>query len=423
MHLMLNSMTLLAPGQSDSRRAQAFRLSSVRVTALLLGLMGCERDVILPPGLSWDREPPDYLGQGRLAVTNNGDDTLAFVSLDTPAQPRLLGLANVGDNPIDLKGPHHLMASPDGRFIYFNLSNYVVNGGSGPHGAHGTGTVPGYLIKLDVQTNQSVGRVLVDRSPGDIILSADGRRAFVSHYDLARFRDQLVQGRPAAEGFSSLIIADTESMQVLSMLPLCPTMHGMGLSKDERLLYVTCSLSDQLAVVEVADPSKPVVRSLVPIGPGANHAGNPAYAPYALRVHPDGLVWISNNASQDVRAFDPVQMKMDPQKVVSLTGIAMFSDFSDDGSMLYVPHQGDDRVTSIDLATLQLRTLALPQTECLNAHELRVLPGGSAVVVCEGDHRMRKGSLVFLDLVSWAVRGSLEVGIFPDAVIRLPPLP
>lgn len=392
------------------------------IATMLLGLLGCEREVIIPPGLAWETEPPDYVGQARLAITNNGDDTLAFVAFDKPEKPELLGLAHVGDNPVDLEGPHHLTASPDGRFIYFNLSNYVVNGGSGPHGAHGTGTVPGYLIKLDVRTNRPVGRALIDRSPGDVILSADGRLAFVSHYDLARFRDQLTKGSPAIEGYSSLIIVDTERMQVLSTTPMCPTAHGMGLSKDERLLYATCSLSDQLAVVEISDPSKPVVRPLVPIGPAANTTGNPAYAPYALRVHSSGLVWISNNQSHDVRAFDPAQMKMDPLKVVSLGGIAMFSDFSDDGATLYVPHQGDDKITSVDLANLQTRDLAMPPAACLNTHELRVLPGGGAVVVCEGDHLMRKGSLVFVDLASWAVRGSLEVGIFPDAVITLPPL-
>lgn len=398
------------------------RDSAVLIAAMLLGLLGCEREVIIPPGLAWETEPPDYIGQARLAVTNNGDDTLSFVSMDAPDAPRLLGLAHVGDNPVDLEGPHHLTASPDGHFIYFNLSNYVVNGGSGPHGAHGTGTVPGYLIKLDVRTNRPLGRVLVDRSPGDVVVSSDGRLVFVSHYDLARFRDQLTKGRPAIEGYSSLIIVDTERMQTLSTTPLCPTTHGMGLSPDEKLVYVTCSLSDQLAVVEIGDPSKPVVRPLVPVGPNASTTGDPTYAPYALRVHSSGLVFISNNQSKDVRAFDPVQMKMDPQKVIPLTGIAMFSDFSEDGTKLYVPHQGDDRITSIDLANLQTRSLALPPAACLNAHELRVLSTGSAVVVCEGDHRMRKGSLVFVDLAAWSVHGTLEVGMFPDAVVTLPPL-
>ena len=90
----------------------------------------------------------------------------------------------VGDVPVELEGPHHLAASPDGKYIYYNLSNYVPGTGSGPHGSHGIGTVPGSLVKLDAATSGSVAEVLVDRSPGDVILTSDGKLAFVTHYDL-----------------------------------------------------------------------------------------------------------------------------------------------------------------------------------------------------------------------------------------------
>ena len=136
-----------------------------------LGSAGCDRPVSLPAGLAWDDPPPaTYIAQPRLGVTNNGSDTLAMVSVDSLDSPRLLGTVHVGNNPIELEGPHHLARSPDGQFIYFNLSNYVVNGGSGPHGAHGTGTVPGYLVKLDVRTGRPLAQarfeLIADRALG-----------------------------------------------------------------------------------------------------------------------------------------------------------------------------------------------------------------------------------------------------------------
>lgn len=398
-----------------------------RIWSALLGAaalcLGCERAVTFPEGLAWDPVPvAPYIGQTRLGVTNNGDDTLSFVSTDSLDAPRILGTATVGNSPIEPEGPHHLVASPDGQFIYFNLSNYVVSGGGGPHGAHGTGSVPGFLVKLDVRTGRKVAEVLVDRSPGDVILSADGKLAYVSHYDLARLQQQLLKGAPAEQGYSSLFVVDTGSMRVVSQTPLCPTTHGQGLSADGRTLYVTCSLSDQLAIVDVGDPAKPVVRARVDIGSPPGPAGNPRFAPYALAVHRDGGVWISNNQSDDVRVFDPQRMQMDPAKVIPVGGVAMFGDFSADGRTLYVPHQGDERVTAIDTQTLAVRHLALPKDRCIAAHELRRLPtGDGAVVVCEGDHRA-PGSLVFLDLAGWSVRGTVQVGVFPDAVIVLPPL-
>lgn len=395
---------------------------SVLLGALAISL-GCDRELRIPPELAWEKPAvAPAIDQTRLAVTNNSDDTLSFVSTDSLDMPRLLGTVRVGNSPIEPEGPHHLIASPDGQFIYYNLSNYVVIGVGGPHGSHGSGSVPGYLVKLDARTGRKVGATLVDRSPGDVILSADGKLAYVSHYDIARLQQQLLKGAPAEQGFSSIFIIDTGSMTVLSQTVLCPTAHGQGLSADGRTLYVTCSLSDQLAVLDVSDPAKPLIRAKVNISALPGMPGAPEHAPYALAVHPNGTVWISNNQSKDVRVFDPQRMRMDAAKVVPVGGAAMFGDFSADGRLLYVPHQGLDRVTEIDTQTLAARHLALPKDRCLAAHELRRLPSGNgAVVVCEGDHR-EPGSLVFLDLAGWSVRGSVNVGVFPDAVIVLPSL-
>lgn len=393
------------------------------IATLIGGLAGCEREVSYPPGLSWgDPALPTYTSQQRLAVSCNGDDTLGFVSEDAPDRPQLLGAATVGSSPVEIEGPHHLTSSSDGKYIFFNLSNYVINGGSGPHGAHGTGTVPGYLVKLDARTGRPLARVLVDRSPGDVIRSADDKLIFVSHYDLARLGDALTRGLPREQGYSSVAIIDAASIELLSMTPVCPTAHGMGLSPDGQRLYVTCSLSDELAVLDVKNPRQPQVTARVPVGPQPGQVGNPAYAPYALAVDAGGLVWISDNKSGDVRVFDPATMQPDPARVVKVGGVAMFADFSPDGQWLYVPHQGDDHVSAINTKTLELRDLALPKEACLAAHALRVLSPQTAAVVCEGDHISRKGTVVMLDLTSWSVRGFVEVGLFPDGLTRLPAL-
>src|SRR5262249_54789455 len=148
----------------------------------------------------------------------------------------------------ELEGPHHIAASPDGKYIYYNLSNYVPGTGTGPHGNHGTGTVPGSLVKLDALTNEKVGEALVDRSPGDVILSQDGKYAFVSHYDLLRLTSALTSGQGLPDStFSDVAVVDTDTMTRIAMIPVCPTAHGEGLSADGNTLYVTCAGSDELA--------------------------------------------------------------------------------------------------------------------------------------------------------------------------------
>ena len=61
---------------------------------------------------------------------------------------------------------------------------------------------------------------------------------------------QMLPTRPPEKGFSAVAIVDTERMVRLSLLPICPTAHGEGLSADEKTLYVTCALSDELAIVD-----------------------------------------------------------------------------------------------------------------------------------------------------------------------------
>src|SRR6185312_11001395 len=157
------------------------KLHSMRALFVCALAAGCTQSVSFPANSNWPAPTvPAYVHQERFAITDNLSDELSYVD---PVHDMLLGDTPVGDVPVELEGPHHLAASPDGKYIYYNLSNYVPGTGSGPHGSHGTGTVPGSLVKLDAATNEKIAEVLVDRSPGDVILTRDGKTAFVSHYD------------------------------------------------------------------------------------------------------------------------------------------------------------------------------------------------------------------------------------------------
>jgi DNA-binding beta-propeller fold protein YncE len=364
-----------------------------------------------------------YASQARFAVTVNLADELAYVSADNQA-PRLYGEMPVGDIPVELEGPHHIASSPDGKFIYVNLSNYVPGTGSGPHGSHGTGTVPGSLLKIDAATSAKVGEVLVDRSPGDVILNKSGKLAFVTHYDTLRLITQLGAGTPPEAGYSAVAIVDTDKMERISLTPVCPTAHGEGLSADEKTLYVTCALSDEMAVVDVSNPAKPSVKLKLPVGPAPGPVGTPSYGPYALAVNPaDGTVWLSDNYSADVRVFDPSTMTMDASKTIVTGGVTMFAAFTHDGKSYYVPHQGDDKLTWVDTATLNQQVLALPNSVCLNVHAFVFAPDEkSGVVVCEGDHVVRPGTVLTIDTQGFFIAGAVTVGMFPDGAAWLPPV-
>jgi len=383
---------------------------------------GCVDAISFPADSRWPAaEVGEWVGQERFAVTVNMSDRIAYMPADGVRAERL-GEVVVGNVPVELEGPHHVAVAPDGKFLYYNLSNYVPGSGSGPHGAHGAGRVPGSVVKLDARTSRKVGEVIVDRNPGDIVVSDDGETAFVTHYDLTKLAAQLALGKPVEDGYSSLAVIETGTMKRLAMVPVCATAHGMGLSRDQRELYVVCAQSDELVVMNVVDRARPTVKARLSVGPVPGPLGQPNYAPYALSVSPaDGSVWISNNNSADVRIYDPTTAQMDPSRVVITGGISMFGAFSSDGATFYVPSQGNDRLTVVDTMTMTTSSIAFPDGACLNAHAFVMAPSGqSAAVVCEGDKLTRQGTVVAMRVVPLVAVGYAEVGMFPDGAAWMP---
>ena len=117
-------------------------------------------------------------------------------------------------------------------------------------------------------------------------------------------------------------------------------------------------------------------------------------------------------------------MMMDGSKTVGTVGLAMFGSFSPDGSTYYVPHQGAmDALHAIDTTTLVRRDLPLPPSACVNAHAFVLGPDHiNGVLVCEGDHVMIPGSVVFVNVQAFAITGSVQTLMFSDGAAWLPPL-
>lgn len=355
---------------------------------------------------------------GRVVITNSLDDTLSLLDLDTMDSPNWGELARipVGLNPVELEGPHHTVASPDGAFYYVGISNYVPGSGSGPHGVHGAGSSDGYCLKLDSATNRIVGSVRVDPNPGDVIVSKDGRTLYQTHFDLLKIAEVAKRGGSEQEMYSRLAILDAETMtRKEDMVRVCPAPHAVRLSLDSRRAYVAC-WSDEVAIVELEQPGRPVTR--VKVAPNAGTAVSPRHAPYALTLSPTtGAVWVSSLVSRSVQYLDPETLTMDPNRTVSPGGPPMFGAFTGDGRTLYMPYQSEDAIAIIDAATSVIQgNIPLSPSGCLNVHQVELTPDERhALVVCEGDH-VGPGSFHVVDLAAKRVVKTVQVGIFPDSV-------
>jgi hypothetical protein len=412
-------------------------VAAVAAMAASLAAAGCGDEVTKYAGDPWTRDPPQVGSlAGRIVTTNNGDDTLSVLD---PAAPGPAQRLPVGFNPVDLEGPHHVSADAQGRFLYVNLSMPVGGAGTGPHGAHGAASQPGYVVKIDAATSRAAGSVAVDANPGDNTLSADGTTLFVTHYDLVKWLHGTHATNPR-EGDSNLVLVDTATMTVKARIPLCPAAHGVRLSRDERTLYATCG-PDMMAVVDLA-ASPPAVRRLPLISEEATRLGTCQLCPYALAIAPDGLVWISNlgpsNGSMgrgSLMFFDPRLGDgggVGPMRILQLRGSPVFAAFvpAGDGYRAYVPEQGPTenaiRVYASPVGAelpAPLDTLSLSLTDCALAHMLTIAADGKrAHLVCEGNHT-GPGTFAWIDLAPLAVKGAVPIGVFPDGMAFVPAAP
>lgn len=412
-------------------RSGSHRASLVGVLACVAGvLVGCRvsSDPAVPaPMLAFSQSaawperavaaPP--VG-GRLIVTNNLDDTLSVFDAAKVGEGVLPELERrpIGVNPIEIEAPHHAALAPAGDFLYVALANTAPGVSSGPHGAHGNADVDGTVLKLRARDYRVVGSARVDRNPGDLTVSADGTRLAVSHFDLLRVTEA-ARGE-VKEPDARLVVIDTATMEVTARVRTCPAPHGVLFAKDGKRLYAAC-YSDEVAVVDLSTAEPTVTR--VKVASNAGDAFGAIYQPYALAESPlTGDLFVSCPAQGQVRVLKTDTLTIDATRTATLGGSPFLSAFSADGQTLWVPTQGDDRISDVDPATgFRRRVLTPSKGSCTTIHS--VLPvGAHLAVVCEGNH-VTAGSLVVLDAATGATVSVTPVGVFPDFVgfLRTPP--
>ena len=393
--------------------------------AILLAIAaGCSEKVVYDDDDPWlSNSDWPGIGAGKILVTNSGDDTLSFLDPNT-LEP--LYRASTGRVPAEREGPHHGAASPDGHFYYIGLSNVVPAGGSGPHGSHGTGTVDGYLLRYECETNAPAGELRVDRSPGDVRTTPDGRFVLQSHFDLQSILEASREGEDPRELKSRLAVIEAESLERVAMIPLCPAGHGMGLAPDGSAAYVTCWGSDELAIVSLDEPSNDTEVIRLPVADNAGgNPEDPTFGPYAATVSPDGTeVWVSNLENKSLSVYDVEAGAFDETRFSILLGSPLFAAFSASGDRLYVPVQNPDALVTIDPATgLTLATLNFTADQCRAPHGTLLLGEGEKLgLVCEGDH-VGPGRVVRIDLTAPdgpVLEESFEVGVYPDDLVFIP---
>lgn len=359
------------------------------------------------------RKPLVLPDTGALFVTNSYSDTLSVLDAQSGT---ILGTYPVGRDPVSLDGPHHVVVSKASNAVYLGLSYPIPDTGEGPHASHGSGIKPGFAQKLALSDLSIVGQVRVDNNPGEIVISADGKRLFTSHFDLIR---ALQNPTDIDAARATIAVIDTSTMALVNSpapkrITTCVAPHGMVLSEpDASIAYVACYGEDSVAIVDV---DKGTVER-IPVGPNASGFGNPSHGPYSLAISPDGkTIAIGDTISTDVRFFDVTTKQMLPSQTMKVFGIPYFPAWSADGAQLVIPLQAPDGVVVVDVATQQeVKYRPFAGNECKLPHVTMRLPDGTVAITCEGDH-VSPGKVLWIDPSTLDTIRSQDVGVYPDAL-------
>lgn len=403
-------------------RLQARLFSAAAIALLAAGAAACspgdppvihEYDPYEGEAFPDERTPVSIPEGGVGFVTNSYSDSVTVVALATG---EVLLTAPVGRDPVSLDGPHHVAVSPSGDAVYIGLS-YPVVGLTGPHASHGSSQRSGYAQKLDGLDLSVVGQVRVDTNPGDIVLSADGKRLATSHFDLQRALQNL--GDIEAARATIAVIDPTQMLPHGSpaavRIPTCVAPHGMVLSRpDGATAYVACYGEDSITVVDLEGGA---VASRVPVGANSEGFGDPVYGPYSIVESPAGdLLAVGNTVSKDVRFFDVAASKMKDGAVLSTFGAPYFPAWFPDGSKILVPTQGPDAAVVFDMATqAEIAHRDFTGDDCVLPHVAVPMEDGTFTLVCEGDHEA-PGKVIWLDPDTLETVRSATVGVYPDAL-------
>lgn len=228
-------------------------------------------------------------------------------------------------------GPHNVQASPDGQRVW------VTNNGLPQHatdhaahtqtsaGDHGAMATAGEVWAIDTASDQVVARVTVGRHPAHVVLSADGRLAYVTN-----------------GGDNTLSVVDTTALKVVDTLPTGAFPHGIRLSPDGAQAYVA-NLKD--GTVSVFDTRSRKEMDRIAVGKGPAQVG----------FSPDGKqAFVSLSQEGQIAFIDPVERKLVRKVRVGQVPIQLYA--TPDSRSLLVANQGQRQkpgqsVSVIDLAT------------------------------------------------------------------------
>lgn len=319
----------------------------------------------------------------RLYVTSGFTDQIHVLDARDGTPLRTISLDR---RRIETDEPHGVTVSADGRHWYATL-------------AHGHPT----LWKYETDGDRLVGRLQLDMAgAARVELTPDGRRAFVPDY---------WRGGPGDA--SRVAVVDVHDLTVAALPVVCPAPHHAAVDPAGTRVAVTCSLSDEIVLMDAASAAT-LVR--VPAGPDPA-AGTPRHTPMNVAWSPDGARFFATMAGRgEVRAFSRAGQ---PEGAVAVGRSPAQIAGSADGRVLVVANRRGGSVSVLDPATLtEVRRIEL--TGAAFPHGVALDPAGEVAYVTWEGEVGEPGGVAALRIGTGELLWRREVGVLTLGIAYLP---
>lgn len=341
---------------------------------------------------------PEPRPVGKLFFTSQAVDLVGVIDLSTGLVMRYVTVGNTLPMNAPPQAPHVVQVDDQGRYYYVTMISANL------------------LKKYDAATNQLVGQVSVGTFPAQVVITADGSKAYVTNFD------QTV-GRVFAVNTSTMTIIDT-----IHASTFMKGTHACRISHDGQYLYVGNNGTDLVTVINTANDS---VITHIPVAGDVPPFGSFSYRPYQIAVRGDDrFVYVTLNGRGLVSVIERNGDQFTLRDTIPVGFRPLQCEVTRDQRFLYVCDQGSGTVSVIDAQTNTFLT-TIPDVG-KQPHGIDISDDSRTVyVTCENQfgsdppHHPVVGSkvpayVVFIDVGTQQVFKRVEVGGFAAGISVFP---
>lgn len=172
------------------------------------------------------------------AVSATGKVYVADEEANTVSVIDAVSFKRISSIPVG-QGPHNVQVAPDGKLVWVTNNgepaeeNKETSEAKMSKSGDMAGTAPGAVWAIDTATAKVVAKVPVGMHPAHVVVSGDGRTAYVTN-----------------GGDNTVSVVDTKAHQVIATIPVGTFPHGLRISPDGGQVWVANLKGETVSVVD-----------------------------------------------------------------------------------------------------------------------------------------------------------------------------